>query len=120
MVLIIEDEDISRRALQQLLRLNGYDTCTAGSAEEAMSLVDQQGPPSVALVDINLPGMSGVEFVQRVHRRFPELSCIFMTANDEANDERIRAGQLEPTLRKPFDMPSLLTMINGMPISRNN
>ena len=115
MVLIVEDEAMSRRALQQLLRLNGYATCAAGSAEEAMRLVDQQGPPTVALVDINLPGMSGVEFVKKVHRRFPNLSCVFMTANDEANEERIRAGHREPTLRKPFDVPTLLTLIDDMP-----
>jgi two-component system response regulator (stage 0 sporulation protein F) len=111
MVLIVEDEAISRKALQQLLRLHGLDACAAGSGEEAMRMVAWCGRPTMALVDINLPGMDGVEFVRQLHRRYPSLPCIYMTANDEAVLEQVRAASPEPTLRKPFDVPSLLHMI---------
>jgi two-component system response regulator (stage 0 sporulation protein F) len=69
------------------------------------------GPPTMALVDINLPGMNGVEFVRQLHRRYPSLPCVYMTANDEALFEQARTASPEPTLRKPFDVPSLLHVI---------
>ncbi len=111
MVLIVEDEAVSRRALQQLLRLSGLETRAASSAEEAISMVSQGGAPDMALVDINLPGMSGLEFVRQIHRTFPLLPCIFMTANDEAQNEQIRGGGNEPMFRKPFDVPRLIHLI---------
>src|SRR5690349_1328694 len=118
MVLIVEDEAISRRALQHLLRLHGYEARAAGSAEEAIQQVLATGHrPDMALVDINLPGMNGVEFVRRLHRMFPSVRCVFMTANDAAHDERLRsaataAAAAEPTLHKPFDVPALLDMMD--------
>jgi CheY-like chemotaxis protein len=113
MVLIVEDEAVSRRALQHLLRLHGYEARAAGSAEEAMQQVLATGKrPDMALVDINLPGMNGVEFVRRLHRMFPSVRCVFMTANDAAHDERLRSAGVEPTLHKPFDVPALLHMMD--------
>ena len=119
MVLIVEDEAISRRALQHLLRLHGYEARAAGSAEEAMQQVLATGKqPEMALVDINLPGIDGVEFVRRLHRMFPTVRCVFMTASDTAREERLRAAGVEPTLRKPFDVPSLLHMMDDERIER--
>src|SRR5947208_2850977 len=114
MVLIVEDEAISRRALQHLLRLHGYEARAAGSAEEAIQQVLSCGRrPDLALVDINLPGMNGVEFVRRLHRLFPSVRCVFMTANNDAREERLQSACAEPTLRKPFDVPALLDMVHG-------
>jgi CheY-like chemotaxis protein len=113
MILIVEDEIISRRALRQLLRLHGYEAQVAGSAEEAIELIAAGHLPQLALVDINLPGMSGVEFVHRLHRTAPSVPCVFMTANDQANEERGRAA--ETTLHKPLDVPRLLNVLHEIP-----
>ena len=113
MILIVEDEAISRRALRQLLQIYGYEAEVAGSAEEAIQLIADGHLPQLALVDINLPGMSGVEFVHRLHRTAPEVQCVFMTANDQANEERNRAS--ERTLHKPLDMPKLLNVLREVP-----
>ena len=113
MVLIVEDEAISRKALQRLLRLSGLETRAAGSAEEAIGMMLQDGPPELALVDINLPGMNGVEFVAELHRHYPNLPCVFMTANDDALTAQIRSACPEPTFRKPFDVSSLLRLISS-------
>ncbi len=111
MVLIVEDEAISRRALQQLLRLSGLETRVASSAEEALSMVRGGRVPEMAIVDINLPGMNGVEFVRQLHCSYPNLPCVFMTANEEAMNDQIRSACPELTLRKPFDVEGLLRLI---------
>jgi CheY-like chemotaxis protein len=115
MVLIVEDENASRHALERLLQLHGHDARGAATAEEAMGLVSRGDRPNMALVDINLPGMSGVEFVRRLHRVAPSVPCVFMTASDDARDERVRSACKEPTLQKPLHVPTLLHLICGMP-----
>jgi CheY-like chemotaxis protein len=104
MVLIIEDEAVSRRALLGLLRINGFKTKAVGSAE---------------VVDVNLPGMSGVEFIRRVRRLHPQLPCIFMSANEEVNLEQIREAFRQPALRKPFDVSSLLNLLRLAPLAHS-
>ena len=53
MVLIVEDEAISRRALLRLLRMHGYESCAVGSAEEAHQFISEGNVPEVALLDID-------------------------------------------------------------------
>jgi CheY-like chemotaxis protein len=115
MVLIVEDETTSRHALERLLQLHGHDARGAASAEEAMGLVSRGESPNMALVDINLPGMSGVEFVHRLHRLHPSVPCVFMTASDDAREERLGSACLEPTLQKPLHVPTLLHLICDTP-----
>jgi CheY-like chemotaxis protein len=113
MVLLVEDEAISRRALQTLLRIHGYRVRAVGSAEDGLRMILEGDVPDVAVVDVNLPGMSGVEFVRRVRRLYPKLPCVFMSANDEVNLEHIRQAFEQPALRKPFDVSNLLSLIGG-------
>jgi DNA-binding NtrC family response regulator len=115
MVLIVEDEAISRRALQQLLKLHGLDARAVGSAEEAIDVVGRSGPPHTALVDIDLPGKSGVDFVREMHRHYPKLRCIYLTANEDAHAERIRSGEADYLMLKPVDLRGLLHLIDDRP-----
>ena len=114
MILIVEDEVISRRALRQLLRFHGYEAEVAGSAEEAIQLVAAGHLPEMALVDINLPGMNGVEFVRRLNRMAPSIPCVFMTANDQAQEDQNRASAAR-TLHKPLDVLGLLNVLHEVP-----
>ena len=111
MVLIIEDEAISRRALQSLLRIAGYEVTSVGSAEDGLRMVLNGDVPELAVVDVNLPGMNGVEFMKRARRLSPEMRCIFMSANEEVNLVQIREAFRVPALRKPFDVCKLISLI---------
>jgi DNA-binding NtrC family response regulator len=116
-VLIVEDERIARRALSALLSASGYATKAAGSAEEALALLsrDGQAPPRVMLVDLNLPGMSGLDFIRRVGQLDPTVTAVLMTA---AGDDILSAALEEyrrpvPLLRKPLDFQRLLAVISS-------
>ena len=115
-VLIVEDERVARRALAALLSASGYATEAAGSAEEALSLLENHPAPRVALVDLNLPGMSGLEFIRQLGRLNPATVAVLMTA---AGDETLAAALHEhehqrpvACLRKPLDFRRLLTVIS--------
>ncbi len=114
MVLIVEDEAVSRKALAHILRLHGHQTRAAESGEQAMAMLHDGSVPDAAIVDINLPGMSGFEFARRLRREHPLVPCVFVTANDEASIQHLRRGTAQATLQKPFDVPKLLSWIDTL------
>ena len=114
-VLIVEDERIARRALAALLTASGFETCAAESAEEALRLLaekDAHADRRVALVDLNLPGMNGLEFISRLEGIDPDVVPVLMTAaSDEVLGEAVRNRNLI-YLRKPLDLHQLLNVIS--------
>src|SRR5687767_15857832 len=102
-VLIVEDERASRTALSRLLARSGYDNQAVASAEDALRLIRRSGAPRVALVDLNLPGMSGFELIERLSRIDPSVVIVLTTAAaGEPLMERVRDFGVE-YLRKPLD-----------------
>lgn len=114
-VLIVEDEHIARRALGSLLKASGYDTRATESAEEALRLLRNQPAPRIALVDLNLPGMNGIDFIGRLEQIAPSVHAVLMTG---AGDETLAAALRDrhvPYVRKPLDFSRLLTLIDTPP-----
>lgn len=111
-VLIVEDEHVARRALAALLAARGFQPRAAASAEEALRLLLRNGDaPRVALVDLNLPGMNGVDFIERLERMNPGVFPVLMTAAGE--DELAAAVDDRPLvcLRKPLDLRRLMSVV---------
>ncbi len=112
-VLIVEDERVARRAMATLLSSCGYATAVAGSAEEALGLLGRTGAmPDVALVDLDLPGMNGLDLIAQLEKLDPSVFLVLVTsAGGEALAERV--GELGVAyMRKPVDFDRLLTVIN--------
>lgn len=80
-VLLVEDEPEVRKAMQRMVTRFGYTVQPAASAEEADQWLTSQRF-DVCLLDIELPRMSGVEFLEWVHGRDPELAVIMLTGVD--------------------------------------
>ena len=95
-VLIVDDHEVVRRGLVDLLATEpGMDAVgPAASAEEALELLDGNELPDVALLDVRLPGMSGVELCRELKDRSREVRCIMLTsyADDEALVAAVMAG----------------------------
>ncbi len=113
-VLIVEDEQISRRALKALLASYGFSIEAAESAEQALQLLEnlkRQPGPHIALVDLNLPGMNGLEFIRRMQSLDPEAVPVLMTATGEDALAAALRNHPVPYIRKPLDFDRLLSMI---------
>jgi CheY-like chemotaxis protein len=110
-VLVIEDDRISRWALSHLLCDSGYRAGAVGSAEEALRLVEREGLPRLAVVDMQLPGMSGLELIERLRALDEHVIPVMVTA--EAADELVSILNREGIayLRKPLEMQRLLDVI---------
>jgi CheY-like chemotaxis protein len=112
-VLIVEDERVSRKALATLLASSGYSAETVETAEEALEVVNDGPPPEVALIDLDLPGMNGMELISRLKRTQPSVKSILITAVDrEMLDPVLRRFGVKH-IRKPIDFASLLHVLEG-------
>lgn len=111
MILIVEDEPTSRRALSSLLVASGFLTAAVGSAEEAMQILDKGEVPDVALVDLDLPGMNGLEFIQKLEAEHPSIFPVLITATSRQRLDQVMSREDLVYLRKPLDFPQLLSLL---------
>jgi DNA-binding NtrC family response regulator len=77
-VLIVDDEPRMRELLSRAVGGWGFDVTTAKSGEEALRLAGEH-PPHIALLDLDLPGISGLETFKKLRERQPELQAIILT-----------------------------------------
>jgi CheY-like chemotaxis protein len=108
-VLIVEDEAVSRRTLACLLKSCGFVIEAVGSAEKALeSVLDHR--PDIALVDVDLPDMNGMQLIEQLRRSDPQIRGVLITACERERVEAlVRRGV--PHLRKPLDFQALLALL---------
>ena len=101
-VLVVDDEKNMRRSLQTMLGDEGYAVRTAESAEEALKIL-ADGGFFLVITDARLGGMSGYEFLTKIHAQWPDLSTLMITAyaTPRLAVEAIKAGAMD-YLSKPF------------------
>jgi len=106
-VLVVDDEELYRRALERILGRVGHDVLTARDASEALRVVSAQ-PVDLVLSDIQMPGINGLELIRQIHDVAPDLPCIVVTGYGSAEQsvEALRAGAFW-YLEKPFDQGHL-------------
>ena len=100
-VLIVDDEPRLRDMLSRSTAEMGYTPASARSAEQAAKMFEHE-PFDVMILDLNLPGMDGLEFLRLVHARHPELQVIILTGHGdlEAARQAIRLDAVD-FLTKP-------------------
>jgi FixJ family two-component response regulator len=110
-VLVVEDDDSMREAIEQLLGIAGFSTVLYGSAE-AMLAEEASRCPLCVVSDLSLPAMSGFDLLRELSRRGLRFPVIIITAYDSAGT-RQEAAQLGASafLVKPFPSQMLLTAI---------
>jgi CheY-like chemotaxis protein len=111
-VLIVEDERVSRRALASLMSALGYKTEAAASAEEALDALHNGTHPDIALVDLDLPGMNGLDFIGRLTQLDPNVFPVLITATNGDRLSSLLADRGVAYLRKPLDVDRLLSLID--------
>jgi DNA-binding NtrC family response regulator len=100
-VLVVEDETRLRDLLHRALAGWGFETASAKSGEEATRLCDSQ-PFDIAILDLNLPGIDGIETLRRLRAKVPHLQAIVLTgfASIDAAKEAVHLDVVE-FLTKP-------------------
>lgn len=101
-ILCVDDEANILQAYQRSLRKE-FEIETATSGEQALSMVEQNGPYSVIVSDMNMPNMDGIQFLSRVRERTPETVRIMLTGNADQQTamEAVNEGHIFRFLTKP-------------------
>jgi len=111
-ILLLEDQDVTRRSLATLLRAEGYDVLVARNALEAQALCAGGNDPDVAIVDIQLPGLQGNEWALYLKEMSPETRIIFVSGRPGLAGLD-RYGPDVHFLHKPFQPEDLLALVAG-------
>jgi two-component system cell cycle response regulator len=109
-ILIAEDDPVSRRVLETLLKKWGYDVVVATDGLEALRLLESREAPRLAVLDWMMPGMEGIEICRRVREDStrPYMYLLLLSARSQRDDllRGLESGA-DDYLTKPFDAQEL-------------
>jgi FixJ family two-component response regulator len=112
-VAIVDDEEPVRKALKRLLRASGLEAETYASGKDFLAANAERSPDCVIL-DLHMPGMSGLQVLQELKAARSVLPAVVITAYDEpATREQCLAAGAAAYLRKPLDERLLLNAISA-------
>ena len=113
-ILVVDDEPAVLTLCQRMLQSGGYGVVTASSGEAALSFAcNDQHTIDLALLDVMMPGMSGIELATRLRTEHPELPIVLMTGYSIVEIKRIVGEHVYRIIWKPFKTESLLAMIDN-------
>jgi DNA-binding NtrC family response regulator len=112
-VLIVDDEEVLRDVLDAVLRREGFDVVMAASGEEALSVLDQDENIDLVILDIMLPGISGIDTLRAVRISSPSLPVIVITAFSSIDGaiEAMKHGAFH-YIPKPFKNEEVILTVN--------
>ena len=115
-MLVVDDEAFMRNLLRRLLERLGCVPMLVATAAEGLALADAQvRPPDLVLADIELPDLSGYEFVRRLRERHPAVRVAMMSGNPPP--VALASSLAAPTLQylqKPFNAESLARVLEDL------
>jgi len=117
-VLVADDHPIVRQGLRQVLELEG-DIEVVGEATDGMKAIQlcDSLDPDVVLMDVNMPGLNGIEAARRIARRMPEIGILVLTIHDEEEYmlEAVKAGVIGYVLKdvEPKELVKAVRAVAG-------
>lgn len=113
-ILIVDDQPGIRLLLQELFKRENYDTKVAENGLEAIRFIEVEQPDCV-LLDMKMPGMSGIDVLKELKKKWPDLPIIMMTAYDEVEltTEALEIGAVR-YFTKPFDIFELRDAVHEL------
>jgi len=108
-VLVVEDEEDIREAVELALSMEGISVVSAPDRETALKMIESQ-VPYVILLDYRMPGLSAQEFIEILRKRSIDTPIILMTAGRDPGDQARELG-VAGYLQKPFELTDLLNVV---------
>jgi two-component system nitrogen regulation response regulator GlnG len=111
-ILVVDDDQSVATAFERFLRHEGHTCLLASNAEDALRLTDERRP-SLAFMDVRMPGVDGLQALGMFRSRFPEVYVVNITAHgtSQTSIDAMRAGAFE-YVTKPLDLDELRTVID--------
>ena len=114
-ILVLEDEIGIRSFVSINLKREGYEIIEAGSGQEAIEQLSNHPDISIALLDVMLPDMSGIEICKFIRQQFDQIGVIMLTAKGQEEDklEGFISGA-DDYMVKPFSIKELLVRVSAL------
>ena len=120
-ILVVDDEKdvemLFRQKFRKEIRKGKLEMVFAFSGQEALNVLKSKSPPDVVYVfsDINMPGMTGIELLQKIKNEYPKIAVSMISAyGDQENYNRAVESGAKEFFTKPIDFDSLKSEINQM------
>ena len=114
-ILVCEDEAAIREFVVLNLQKAGFEVCEAESGEDAVELFEKQGDFDVALLDLMLPGIDGIEVCKRLRLKSDRIGIIMLTARtQEADKINGLSSGADDYMTKPFSPSELVARVNSL------
>jgi len=116
LILIVEDNEKNRKLVRDVLQHTGYKTLEAETGEDGVRLA-QESRPALVLMDIQLPGMNGIEALGRLraHAKTKKIPVIAVTASAMTHDRaKIMSAGFDGYQSKPINVKEFLVAVREM------
>lgn len=112
-ILVVDDDDTNRLLVGKALDYEGYQVQQAENGHEALKVMNEWGPHLI-LLDVNMPGLNGLETLAKLRVRDEYVSVVFVSANSRSEDiiRGLDAGA-DDYIVKPFDVLELLARVRS-------
>jgi DNA-binding NtrC family response regulator len=112
-VLLVDDEEAYVKTLAERMEMRDVGSRVALSGEEALAMLEDE-PPDVMVLDLRMPGIDGMEVLEKVKKKHPQIEVIILTGHgsDKEEKEARRLGAFE-YLQKPADTSHLLSTVRA-------
>ena len=112
-ILIVDDEEVLRDVLDAVLRREGFDVVMAASGEQALSVLDDDDAIDLVILDVMLPGISGIDTLRAIRIANPQLPVIVITAFSSIDGaiEAMKHGAFH-YIPKPFKNEEVVLTVN--------
>ena len=107
-ILVIDDEPAIRDSLTMILEYDGYEVMQAATGDEGVKLVERESP-ALVFCDIKMPGMDGLEVLQKLHHMVGVMPVVIITGNADIQNavEATRLGAFD-FIEKPVERDRIL------------
>ena len=111
-VLLVDDEEEFVSTLAERLQLRDIVTLMATDGSQALQVIDKERPPVVVL-DVMMPGIGGLDVLQQIKRKYPEMQIILLTGHGSTRDgiKGMRLGAFD-YIMKPVQIEDLIQKMN--------
>lgn len=112
-ILIVDDEENQRKSLGIGLRLEGYTVLEAADGEAALEVLARE-PVDLALVDLMMPGINGLDLARRMRFRHPEVRIV-LTSAYHLSERQLQRAEIRVLgfVPKPFEMEALVDFLRA-------
>lgn len=116
LVLVVEDNELIREALQAAIESEGYSVRTANNGEEALLILQETKEPCLILTDLLMPRMNGYEFIELVSKTHKIAAIPIVVLSAAPMESKMKtmtdSGKIKGSVKKPVNLDALFSIIH--------